>query len=565
VTFLHPEFLYLMLPTVFILFFFILTQKEPAAELFASRIFSRLRVKEKRLSHRQRNGLYLAVFILLIIAMAQPVIIEAKLKVKAPAHEVMAALDISASMRSDDLYPSRLAVARTKLLALISRSQTERIGVLAFGKDVYVVSPPTGDQAVLRQMIEHFEPDAYAEAGTDIMALLAAADNVMAKLPRRDLLLFTDGGDSRDFSEAGAFARAHNIRLFILGTATSQGAPLEVDGKAVLHDGRPVVTTLNPALPELAAATGGYYVQAAAGSQDVAALLSALRRGAPGGADGVKEIERYGQLYILPLAFALVLLLFATSSLSRRERVAVPPAVLLGIFLLGSGMPLKAEQFDYELLGDAKALYQKGEYRRAANAFYRYAKRNENDPKALYDSAHAFYRAGDYTAAAALWKGIRTKERLLQFRSLYNLGNAYAMLGGEGHLEAAVKAYRKALYLQNDQQTQENLEIVLGRLMRLMQAKRRSAQAAPLPGAGGKGGTPAEQAGTARSETPPAETAEARKGETKPTEATGKAKTAQMSDFEAAVWMKTLQQQTRTRLYKITPPSAKGGRDASAW
>ena len=270
-TFLHPEFLYLMLPPIFVLFYFILTQKEPAEALFDSHIFARLRVHEKRLSLRQRNGIYLGVFILLIVAMAQPVIVEEKVRVAAPEHEVTVALDISASMRSDDLYPSRLAVARAKLQALIAQARTERFGVLAFGKDVYVVSPPTDDRAVLAQMLGRFEPDAYAEAGTNVMALLAAADGVMAKLPRRDLVLLTDGGDARSFAEAAAYARTHHIRLFILGTATEAGVPLVVDGKPVLRGGSPVVTALNPALPELAAATGGYYVPASAGTKDVAA------------------------------------------------------------------------------------------------------------------------------------------------------------------------------------------------------------------------------------------------------------------------------------------------------
>ena len=564
-TFLHPEFLFLMLPPVLVLFYFILTQKEPAEALFDSQTFARLRVKEKRLSLRQRNGLYLGVFILLIVAMAQPVIIEERVKVAAAEHEVMVALDISASMRSEDLYPSRLAVAKAKLQALIAQARTERFGVLAFGKDVYVVSPPTGDGKVLAQMIDRFEPDAYAERGTDIMALLIAADGVMAKLPHRDLVLLTDGGDARSFAEATAYARVHRIRLFILGTATEEGAPLGIGGKPVLRDGSPVVTSLNPALAELAAATGGFYAPAAAGTKDAAALLSALRHGAPGGEDGVREIEHYGQLYILPLGFALFLLLVATSSMSRREGVAVPPALLLGL-LLGGADPLHAARFDYELLNDAKHFYETGQYRRAANAYYRYARRNDGDPAALYDSAHALYRAGDYAGAAARWKEVRTKERLLQFETLYNLGNAYAMLGGERNLEAAVKAYRKALYLQNDRQTRENLETVLGRLMRLMREKRLAESGGtPMPGAAKTSPAPMAQSGPAGAEKSRTDMEKADNGEPESADTAERAQTAQMSDFEASVWMKTLQRQTQTHLYRITPKRTKGGTDAAPW
>lgn len=566
-TFLHPEFLYLMLPPVLLLFYFILTQKDPTAELFDSGIYTRLLVNEKRLSLRQRNIIYLIALVLLITAMAQPVITEAKIRVKAPEKTLSVALDISASMQTGDLYPSRLAVAKAKLLQLIDAAEAERIGILAFGKDVYAVSPPSSDKAVLRQMTEHFKPDAYAEEGTDLMALLAAARSVTESGTRLDLLLMTDGGDRPDFSDAIAFAKASNIRLFVLGTATPEGAPLEKKGSIFLPEGKPVVTRLNPALRELAEETGGAYRSADAGSEDVAALMAAWRGSAERGADGVKEINRYGQLFILPLGLALLLLLVATSSLSRRQTIAVPPAFLLGLLLLGNGVAVRAEPFDYELLGEAKALYASKQYARAANAFYRYAKRSDNDPRALYDSAHALYRAGNYEAAAALWGRIRPKERRLQFDTLHNLGNAHAMLGGEEHLQAAIKAYQRALYLQNDPQTRENLEIVRGRLMRLMREKLGLGNGAvslpPQRGANADGLS--RERTTGDTGVAKREDGASDEGGPKPSEASGEAVPQRLSDFEAAMWMKRLQRQSQTHLYRITPSSAEGGRNADPW
>lgn len=564
-TFLHPEFLYLMLPPVLVLFFFILTQKDPAAEVFDARLFERLRVNEKRLSLRQRNLIYLVIFILLITAMAQPVVTETSVRVEAPGEELMVAVDISASMRSDDLYPSRLAVAKAKLQMLIDRVKAARIGILAFGKDVYVVSPPSGDKEALRQILAGFAPDAFAEKGTDFMALLIAANGVMAREGRKNLLLLTDGGDGRGFSEAIAYARAQKMHLYVLGTATPQGAPLRVDGSAVTQGGRAVRTALNPFLEELASETGGRYRPAVIGSSDVTALIAALREQAEGGREGVKEIRRYGQLFVLPLGAALVLLLIALSSMSRRERVALPPVVLLGLLLSNGVLPLQAEAFDYEVLNEAKRYYDMRDYPRAAREFYRYAKRNDDDPAARYDSACALYRAGRYEAAAALWGTIHSKERLLQFKTLYNIGNAHAMLGGVEHLEAAIKAYQSALYLENDRQTRENLEIVLGRLIRLMQAKRRAEAAAALPKGKQEAAGPRTRAETETARHAVPEAAKENEGGPKPSEATAKTERAQMSDFEAGLWMKSLRRQTQTHLYKITPQRAGGGEDGASW
>ncbi|WP_345987366.1 VWA domain-containing protein [Sulfurimonas sp. HSL1-2] len=563
-TFLHPEFFYLMLPPVLVLFYFILTQKEPAAELFSGPVFERLRVNEKRLSLRQRNLIYLLIFILLIAAMSQPVITEATAVVKAPDEALTVAVDISASMQTEDVYPSRAAVAKAKLLALVARAKRERIGVLAFGRDVYAVVPPTADRTALTELLNDFTPDAYAEKGTDIMALLAAANGVMGEPGRKNLLLLTDGGDRGDFSEAVSYAQAQKLHIYILGIGTVEGGVLKQDGKPVMQGEKPVRTVLNPSLRTLAESTGGLYVDMTVGSRDVTALLSELRRHAGGGERGVKEIRLYGQLYILPLGAALFLLLLANASMSRRERVAVPPALLLGVLLSGNAAVLRAEPFDYELLESAKGYYEQGDYTRAARAFYRYGVHNGNDPAAMYDSAHALYRAGKYDAAAALWERIRSKERMLQFSTLHNLGNARAMLGGRENLEAAIKVYQKALYLQNDSQTRENMAIVRGRLMRLVQAERHRTAAAAT-GTGGDHNASGAPSPTNGAQNASAQTETPEGNEARPSEASGKAKTAALSDYEAAMWRQSLQRQSRTHLYKITPERAGGGDHVVPW
>lgn len=556
-SFLHPEFLYLMLPPVLILFYFILTQKEPVALLFETMAFKRLRVNEKRLSFRQRNAIFLAVLILLILAMAQPVIVEARLKVKTPAPVIIAALDISASMQTRDLYPSRLAAAKAKLLQLIDMADAQRFGVLAFGKDVYVLSPPTSDNRALRQMLYGFVPEKYAEAGTNIGALLAA---VAATQPDgvKYLLLLSDGGEVKQIKPLIAFAHAHDIRLFILATATPQGGAILDAGQKLLRNGEPVISRLNPQLHTLAERTGGTFMLAGTGMEDIASLLAAILADAKTSADGQKTIERYGQLFIFPLALALVLLLIAISSFSQREQVQVPSAFILGTLLLGGGNVLYAERYEFEVLGDAKEAYARGAYARAADDFYRYAQGNSDDPRALYDSANALYRFGSYAAAAALWKRVRTKDRLLQYAALHNLGNAYAMQGGMANFEAAIKAYQRALRLQNDRQTRENLEAVRGKLARLVRPQLHGGT--NLPGASG---TPSSALAMKQQDA----NASASAPEVKHAEKAAKDRrveiSTRMSAFETAAWVRMLGHEATLHLYKITPSRSPSGADSA--
>ena len=120
-TFLHPEFLYFMLPPVFILFYFLLTQSEATARFFSEEVFNKLRVNTKMMTLKAQNALFLLMFIFFIIALAQPVIEEGKVKVQAKSADIMIALDISDSMRAEDVYPSRLERGKQKILDRVLR------------------------------------------------------------------------------------------------------------------------------------------------------------------------------------------------------------------------------------------------------------------------------------------------------------------------------------------------------------------------------------------------------------------------------------------------------------
>ena len=57
-SFLHPDFLYFMLPPLFILFAFLLTQKESQADFFSEEVMEKLRVGENILPLKVRNILF---------------------------------------------------------------------------------------------------------------------------------------------------------------------------------------------------------------------------------------------------------------------------------------------------------------------------------------------------------------------------------------------------------------------------------------------------------------------------------------------------------------------------
>ena len=68
-SFLHPEFLYYMLPPLLILFGFLLTQKESHEHFFSKDVMDKLRVSSNSLTLKARNALFLLMAFFMIIAL----------------------------------------------------------------------------------------------------------------------------------------------------------------------------------------------------------------------------------------------------------------------------------------------------------------------------------------------------------------------------------------------------------------------------------------------------------------------------------------------------------------
>jgi Ca-activated chloride channel family protein len=474
-TFLHPEFLYFMLPPIFILFYFLLTQSEATASFFSAEVFNKLRVNTKMMTLKARNALFLLMFIFFIIALAQPVIEEGKVKVQAKSADIMIALDISDSMLAEDVYPSRLERGKQKILDLLELSPQERLGVTAFARASYLVAPLSFDHRAVHFLVKQLQPSYITEKGTDFMQLLRNASQMMQENEQKYLLILTDGGDQEYFDDEIAYAKEEGIKVFVLGIGTEKGAPIkEKEGGFVKSGGSIVVTTLNKSVSQLATRTGGTYIESVVSTDDITTMFSEITSKTKKRSLKEEEITRYGQLFYIPLGIGMLLLLIATSSMSRREKVHVPLSVALFALVL-QGTPSQAGIMDFTLLDDAKAAYEAGDYNRSATLFGEYASRHRSN-ESLYNTASAYYKDGYYSAAAKGFEQVHFTDETKQFDTLHNLGNAYAKQGVPEQLVNAVATYEKALAIKDDQQTRENLEAVKKRLQEQQEQKPQQGQ-----------------------------------------------------------------------------------------
>ncbi len=458
-SFLHPEFLYYMLPPLIILFGFLLTQKEAQLHFFSDEVISKLRVSANILTLKARNALFFLMGIFIIIALAHPVINEGEIEVKAKSADIMIALDISDSMLAEDVYPNRLKSAKQKAMDLLKIAPNERIGVIAFAKNSYLVSPLSFDHSAVGFLLRQLDTNSITEKGTDFLSMLEVVDKSVDKDAKKYLLILSDGGDENDFSKEIAYAKEKNIVVFILGIGTQKGAPIKLeDGSFIKYKDEILVSKLNEKSADLATKSGGVYIQSVKSDDDIKAMLKEIESLSEEKELKSEKVQRYIPLFYYPLGIALFLFLIATSSMSKRESVHVPSLFIL-FTLLFATPHAKAGLLDFMELEEAKKAYENKEYEKASSLYAKHAN-NTLNAQSYYNAGNALYNQNKYDEALESYEKATFGDKSQTAKKLANMGNSYVKQAKEGSLQKAVASYEESLKMSEDKDVRENLEAV---------------------------------------------------------------------------------------------------------
>jgi Ca-activated chloride channel homolog len=202
----------------------------------------------------------------------------------APVKTVVLLVDVSGSMRSSDVRPTRLEAAVAAMRSFADRlPDGVEVGVVSFSSTAQVVQAPTRDRARLRAALRTLEP----QAGTALGDGLARATRLAARTLERDgvgrdaagflpaaIVLESDGAQNRGRVmplAAARAAKAAGIRVYGVALGKPDGTVefgfgLSVNAIPVPPDARTVAA--------VAHATGGSsYV-----AEDAARLAAAYRR-----------------------------------------------------------------------------------------------------------------------------------------------------------------------------------------------------------------------------------------------------------------------------------------------
>jgi Ca-activated chloride channel homolog len=209
--------------------------------------------------------LYGTALTAVLVALARP---EATVAVPEERAAVVLATDISGSMESRDVSPSRMAAVRDAALDFLDDAPRElRVGAVAFNHSVRSIEAPSRDRADVRELIEGLRPSGGTATGEGLSAALGMFQAREGKRPPAAVILLSDGTSThgRDPIPVARDAARARIPIYTVALGTDSGT-IQVEGR----DGQTVTRTVPPdrdAMRRIAAISGARTFSADAGDE----------------------------------------------------------------------------------------------------------------------------------------------------------------------------------------------------------------------------------------------------------------------------------------------------------
>jgi Ca-activated chloride channel homolog len=200
----------------------------------------------------------------MIVGVARP---HANVSVKREEATVILAMDVSRSMKADDIQPTRLDAARTAAKAFLEEiPEKYRVGVVSFATRAVVGVAPTEDRKLVQTALDTLKPGEGTAIGDAVALSLEVGrkqETTADEAPPRTILLLSDGlrdGGRVEPADAAAAAKKAGVPVHTVLVGTQDGVVREQ-----LPGGFERIIRVPPSpetLEQLAAATGGDFYTA---------------------------------------------------------------------------------------------------------------------------------------------------------------------------------------------------------------------------------------------------------------------------------------------------------------
>jgi Ca-activated chloride channel family protein len=285
---------------------------------------------------RFKTALWMLALVALLLSLARPLFGHREIKVERPGVDLMIALDISKSMLAEDAGASnRLHAAKSAILRLLDRPSGDRIGLIAFAGEAFLMTPITQDHQAVVRSLEALTTTATSKPGSDIAAALKLA--VQSFDPKQQsgkaVVLISDGEELQgDAIVAAREVATKGVSIFTVGVGSTTGTRIadrtpprgyerpQFDVKYAKNEfGQEVVSRLNErVLQQVAVAGRGFYVALGDEGQGLITIsergLAPLARGTE-----IRKSKDLREFFQIPLGLCVALLLWEMLVNERRK------------------------------------------------------------------------------------------------------------------------------------------------------------------------------------------------------------------------------------------------------
>ncbi len=432
--------------------------------------------------------LIIAALGFMIVALARPQMGKGKRQITSQGIELMVAVDVSKSMLSEDVKPSRLEHAKKEIAHLLNILGGDKVGILAFAGSAVLLSPMTTDKSALKMFLETLSPQSVETQGTELAKALNEAHEAFKRggeevgpdqTMTRVVILISDGEDH----EEGALKAAKDladggVRVFTMAFGSERGGKIpKRDARGLLKgyvrgtDGQEVITKVNDEMmKQLARAGKGSFYHVTFGGSQMKRLKEDLDKLEKAEFDSLTS-ESFDEKYQLPLFFGFLFALIELFIGTRRRhlgkwkgRFSTTAGMLFFLLLF----PFDSAEASHSLSdiwrnnSAAKHMSQK-KFTEAQEELTELLSEKPFDPVFQFNMGASFITVEEPKKAIQMYEELLKQNPLpasIEFVTYYNLGFLHSLEGGD--IDKALENYQKALGLNPDsKEIKTNIELLL--------------------------------------------------------------------------------------------------------
>ena len=446
--------------------------------------------------------------VLLIVAIADPLVGTEEVTVGERSVDVVIAIDGSRSMDAVVDSKTRFQIAKDSVSHLLEILNGTRVGLLLFSDSAITISPLTKDERAVGEFLKRIDLGVMKGGGTDIGEAVRLSMEMMKDTEReRVVVLFTDGGEGGYIYDPYVQrAVDEGVRIYTVGVGPPKPLPVPIRseegliiGYRTTPTGKRIFTRLREdELKRIARITGAGYYNVTYRNIDLTGLADAIT--SLGRMEKLPErATHYSRWFRVFLILSILFLIPGSVTplgVVRKEHLKGYPrprtggflhvaSLFLLVWLVTTGM---GERMRYnQEFADGIRFYREGRYEEAVRSFRNASRLKPDDTSALFNLGLSLYMAGYLDEAGnAFERVISLDDRTLLSDAYYDLG---CVLFRESKLNKAVIAYKKALFINpDDQDARHNLEVCLNVLRMAVDSPPAGLgePTAPLSGEGGE-------------------------------------------------------------------------------